>query len=189
MTVLTVGIECRQTALEHTLRGAAAQTPFLVDDATLLLYLFLLERQSVGPVVEDEQTRVHDAFTGCGHVRDVVNRLVNGGVGIQVLAEFNTHALTPAHQFVALEVLGAVEGHVLQEVSQSALGVILLDGAHLLRNVELGTLLGPVVVANVVRQSIVQLADAHVRINGDYRHLHLLCSYRHDAGHGQHPNT
>ena len=43
---------------------------------------------------------------------------------------------------------------MLQEVSQSALVVVLLDGTYALGDVELGTILGPVVVTDVIRQSV-----------------------------------
>ena len=76
--------------------------------------------------------------------------------------------------------LRAVEGHVLEEVSQSALVFILLNGAHALGNVEVGHVLRPVVLTDVVGQTIVQLTNPYVFVDGDRRHLHLLC---HHCGH------
>ena len=60
--------------------------------------------------------------------------------------------------------------HVLQEVGQSALVVVLLNGTHALGNVELGALLGPVVVTNVVGEPVVELSRPHVLVNGQGRH-------------------
>ena len=173
VAVLGAGVELGQVALQHAHLGTGAQAPLLVDDATFLLYLLLLQQQAVGPVVEDEQAGVDDGLAHGGHVADVVDRLVDGGIGIEVGAELDADGLAPAQQFVALEMLGAVEGHVLQEVGQSALVVVLLDGAHALGDVELGALFGPVVVADVVGQSVVKFADADIGV--DRYGGHLLC--------------
>lgn len=184
VAVLRTGIELGQVALQHAHLGAGAQTPLFVNHATLLLYLLLFEQQSVGPVVENEQAGVDDALAGRRHITYIIYRLVNRGVGIQVGSELHANALAPAQQLVALEVLRAIEGHVLQEVGQSALVVILLDGADLLCNVELGTILGPVVVTDVIRQSIVQFTDANIGVNGNC--WHLLCHHCYTTGQRQH---
>ena len=154
-----------------------------MDHATLFLYLFLLQQQTVGPVVENQQTRIDDALTGGGHIADIVNRLLNTGIGIQVATELDTYALTPAQQLVALEVLRTVKGHVLQEMGQSALVVILLNRTHLLGNVELGTVLRPVVVTDVISQSVVEFTDAYIGVNRNRRHL--LCHHHCTTGQSQ----
>jgi integrase/recombinase XerD len=64
-----------------------------------------------------------------------------------------------------IEVLCAVEAHVFEEVSQTTLRLFLLDSAHFLCNVEVGTVLRPVVVADVVGQTIVQLANHYVGVS------------------------
>jgi hypothetical protein len=56
MTILRTRIELRQIALQHTLVSTCAKTPFFVDNATLFLYLFLFQQQSVCPVEENQQT-------------------------------------------------------------------------------------------------------------------------------------
>ncbi len=83
---------------------------------------------------------------------------------------------------LAVEVLTAVEGHVLQEVCKTALALLLLDGAHALRDVEVHTMLRIVVVADVVGQATIQFADAHSRVHRDGRHLlsrHYVKAARH----------
>ena len=47
LAVLRTRIECLEIALEHALAGAAAQTPLLVDDTTLLVDLVALEQQAI----------------------------------------------------------------------------------------------------------------------------------------------
>ena len=77
-----------------------------------------------------------------------------------------------------MEVLTAVKGHVLQEVGQTVLVVFFLHGTHALGDVEVGALLGIVVVADVVGKSTIQLTDSHGLVNGQF---HLLGHHHVDA--------
>ena len=61
--------------------------------------------------------------------------------------------------------VGAVEGHVLEEVGETALVLVLLERTHLLRDVEIGAVLRPIVVTDDVGQSVGQLADAESRVH------------------------
>ena len=79
----------------------------------------------------------------------------------------------------------AVKGHVLKEVGKTTLALFLLDGAHALCDVEIHTVLGIVVVADVVGQSAVQLADAYVRVSRDGTHL-LSLGHIHAECHDHH---
>ena len=73
--------------------------------------------------------------------------------------------------------LRAVECHMLEEVSQTALVVVLLDRAHALSDVEVGLVLRPVVVTDVISKSVVQFSDAHLVVLRDRRQLlcHQCC--------------
>ena len=66
---------------------------------------------------------------------------------------------------------GTVEAHMLQEVCQTALVVILLDRAYTLGDKELSTLLGPRIVADVIRHAVVQLTHADIRVGRDRHSL------------------
>ena len=160
-----------------------------MDYATLLLYFLLFQQQTVGPVEEYQQTRVDDALARRGYITYIIHRLIYRGVRIQVCTKLHAHAFTPAQHLVALEVLRTIEGHVLQEVSQTALVVILLNRAHFLGNVELGTLFRPCVVTDVISQSIVQFAHTHIWVNGNRWQLHgILChngysAHQHECSH------
>ena len=68
--------------------------------------------------------------------------------------------------------VGTVEGHVLQQVGETALALLFLHRAHLLCDVVVGYFLGIVVVADVVGESVVELTHAHVLI---LRQCHVLC--------------
>ena len=108
----------------------------------------------------DQSCRI-SSFAGRRHVLDLVGRVVPARRGVQVVAEFHSHGLQVFRQHLARQVLRAVEGHVFQEVGQSLLVVVLLDGAHVVQDVEVGLPLGLFVVADVVGHAVFQLARAH----------------------------
>ena len=173
LSIFAAWIDVRERTLIHALHGRAAHTPLLVDHTTFLVDFRTLEQEVVAPVVEDEQTRVERTDT-CGlHVVDVVNRLIEAGVGVEVLTEFHTDALEIGLELVAWEMSGSVEAHVLKEVGKSALRFLLLHGSHFLCNVEICTLFRPFVMANVVRESVVELTHPHVGVDRQRLH-HLL---------------
>ena len=92
--------------------------------------------------MEYQQARVDDTLAGERSRTDVIDRLVNRGVGIEVSTEFHADALAPGHDaglaVLARKVLGAVKGHVLQEMSQTTLAGLLKDGTDTLRDIEVG---------------------------------------------------
>ena len=174
MSVLAVRIYHRQRLLIHAHHGRTAITPFLVDDTTLLINLLVIEQEVVAPVVKDEQTGIDGTRDFDVHIVDVINGLVERSVSIQILSVADTDALEIFLQTVAWEVGGAIEAHVFEEVCQTTLIIIFLDGAHLLGDVEEGTLLRPFIVTQVVGQSIGQHTLAHCWI---HRYRCVLCRY------------
>ena len=114
--------------------------------------------------MEDEDTAVHSPLDVDVHIVDVVDGLVEGGVGIEVLAKTYTDALEILLEVVTREMLGAIEAHVFQEMGKAALVVLLLHGAHLLGNVEVGSALGPFVVADVIGESVGQCTHADLGV-------------------------
>ena len=119
--------------------------------------------------MEDDKTGVCHARLGYRGVGDVVDRLVDGRVGVEVGAKLYAVALTPAaHGALAAVAVGevacAVERHVLKKVCQSALLRLLQDGAHALRDVEVGLSRCLVVVPDIVGQSVWQRAPADAAV-------------------------
>ena len=171
LAILGAGIERLEVALKHALARGEAHAPLLVYHAALLVDFLVLEQQAIAPVLEDEQARVEGTLAAAGHVADVVHRLVDAGVGVQVTAKFHTQRAGVVDHAVALEVLGAVEAHVLQEVGQAALALLFLQRAHTLSNVEVYMVLRVVVVAHVVGESVGKLACVHGCV---LRHGHVL---------------
>ena len=116
------------------------------------------------PVVQDQQCAVNDAFARSGDVLHHVGRLVPAGAGIEVGAEFHAYFFEILRQHLAGEVLGAVEGHVFEEVGEPLLGIVLLNGADVVQNVEVGLSFRLFVVADVVGHSVFELARADVLV-------------------------
>ena len=122
----------------------------------------------MAPVVEYQQTRVDDAVAHERSRTDVIDRLVYRGVGIEVGTELDTDALTPGNNagspVLAGEVLGAVEGHVLQEVRQSSLTRFLKNRPYALSDVKIGQPRLFCIVADVVGHAVLEFARAHTRV-------------------------
>ena len=98
-----------------------------MDDTALLVDFLRVKRQPVRPVVQDEQARVDDRLADNRHVRDVVDCLVNRRIGIEIDTKLDTDGLKVGNHVVALEILRPVETHVLKEMGQTALVVLLKD--------------------------------------------------------------
>ena len=75
--------------------------------------------------MEDQEAGVDEVLIRRRGVHDLVDRLVDGGVGIEVGAKFHTILLQIVDHTLAGEVLATLEGHVLKEVSETALIVLL----------------------------------------------------------------
>ena len=154
--VFCSSVHNRHHTLHHALCGfsGTAHAPLLMYHAPLLIYLFIGEQQGAAPVVQNEQGRIKHGLTPYRYGRDIVHRLVNARIGVEIGPEFHAHALAPRYDTwrltVTPEVRGAIESHVFQEVGQSTLPGFLQDGAHPLGNVEVGNarLLG--IVADII---------------------------------------
>ncbi len=170
--------------------GAVAGAELLHDNAALRVDLIRLEGDEVRPVVQDQQGRVDHALAGGavhldGHVGQTVGGLVPAGGGIEVVAELDADLLGVFDHLLAGQVLRAVEGHVLQEVGQTLLVVLLLNGADIIQNPEVGHVLRLLVVADVVGHAILQPTDPYILVGCDGLHHRILLgrrTYRCDEG-------
>ena len=135
-----------------------------MHDVALSIDGLLGERDAVRPVFQNHHARIDGRLACRGHVGEEINRLVGGGVGIQVAAILHADALQIFLQEVVLEVVGAVEGHVLQQVGESALALLFLHRAHLLGDVVVSHLFRILVVANVVGEPVVEFTFAHILV-------------------------
>ena len=176
-TVLAARIEVLEISFQHTHHGTCAHTPLLVDHTTLFVDFLGIEGKTIRPVFQDEQTGVEGACACRRNIADTVNRLVNSGIGIEVRTKLYTDGTQILNQAVVWIVVRAIESHVFQEVSQASLVFILLNGTHTLCDVEVYSVLGITVVADVISKAIAQLANPYVLIHWNGRHLHFLRHY------------
>jgi hypothetical protein len=118
----------------------------------------------VRPVLEDVEG-AGDERGAVGGDLQLVDGLVEAGVGVEVGAESHADALEVIDDLLLLEVLRAVERHVLDEVGEPLLVVVLEHRAGVHRQAQLGPLLGAPVGADVVAEPVRQSADPHGRIH------------------------
>ena len=186
--IATANKQILEGCLLHTHHGRTAHTPLFVDNATLLVYLLILEQEVMAPIVQNQQARVNGTGSLHVYVINIVNGLVKGCIGIQVLTELHTNTLQILLQGITREVSSSVETHMLQEVRQSALILFLLNRTNFLSDVEVATFLGPLVMADVVRQTVRQDSRLNSWIKGDVRHL-LSRNARHYCHQGKQNNV
>ena len=81
-------------------------------------------------------------------------------------AEGCAHRLQVLYELVVREVLGAIEGHVLDKVGESKLVVVFEDGADPNDETQLSARLGYLVLFDEPAQSIVEGAAADAGVDG-----------------------
>ena len=180
--VAASGEHLRQLLLPHAGLRVLPGAPFLAYHAPFLADGGVGQRQAPRPVVQDEQARVHHAALVHRRVGNHVHRLVERGIGVEVLAAAHPHALDVLVHAVVREIPASVEGHMLQEVRQPALVLLLQDGAHVLGDVEIRPVLGQLVMTDVIRQSVAQPSVPHGGI--DRERLRFWLSLRHHLREG-----
>ena len=132
------------------------------------------------PVLENEQRPIDDGRTVGGNL-ELVDRLVEARVGVDVRAEVHARRLQEGNPLLLGEVLRAVEGHVLDEVRQAALVVVFEHRPGVDDEPELGAILGLLVDADVVAHAVGQRADRDPRIDGNGRRQRRVVRTRDDG--------
>ena len=161
-----------------------------MDYRTLCIDFGRVEGKVACPVVKDEEARVLYGLRGNGHVRNVVDSLVNRGVGVEVYTEFHALALEPVDDALTGIVGCAVEAHVLEEVSQAALVLVFEDRTYFLSNIEISLTLGLLVMTDIVGKSVVKDTVDYGTVHRQGLWGHLRADYGCHAGkHCQHSHT
>lgn len=170
LAVLIVG-EGKVEELLHVAHvPVIAAAPFFFDDATLSIDFLVLEADEAAPVVEDEDTAVDDTAAWYGDLHQGIYRAVKARVGVDVATEACADTLEEVNDSLAREVLGAVEGNMLEEVRQTLLGVFFLHRADLLGNVKFCSALGLFIMSDEVGESVGELTDAYGGVYGKRWH-------------------
>ena len=143
---LAVGVagiaeEHRQQLLADAARRVLiAQPPLFHDHAALRIHLFGIDGRVRGPVFQHVKTGGQNLGIVGGHAQ-LVDRLVEGGVGVEIGTEADAQALQEIHQLLLGKAAGAVEEHVFQEVGETQLVGIFLERAGVDGQAQFGSVL------------------------------------------------
>ena len=112
--------------------GGAVAEPLLREDHTaFLVHRALVEGEVAGDLAHQHQRGVERGVVGLGQV-ELVGGVVEAGAGVGVGAERQAEAFEGLnHLAPARHVLGTVEGHVLEEVCEALLVVVLHQRADI----------------------------------------------------------
>ena len=129
-------------------------------------------------------------LSGIGRHGELEDGLVETDVGVGVGAQLRAEAPDRRVQRLGGVGLGALEQHVLQEVGVTLARFGLVDRTGLHHEPERHAIAGPVVVAQVVGESVVERADPHCRIDGERFRVDLQNpADRDQVGVGQRPSV
>ena len=117
--------------------------------------------------MQDHQCRVHHALTSHWHILHIVLCEVPRSEGVEVCAKLHTNLLKVLNHSLAWVGLCTVECHMLKEVSQALLVVILLNSTHIVYDVEVSHTLWLLVVTDVVGESVLKFTDANRLVSRD----------------------
>ena len=181
----------RELRVQDPRVGAETHPPLLQDDAALLVDLVRVEGHRVRPVLEDQQRPVDDARIVGGNLQ-LVDRLIEARIGVDVRSEAHPGRLEKRDDFLLREVTRAVEAHVLHEVREPALIVLFENRSCVDDEPELGPGLRILVGTHVVPHPVGERADRDPRIDGnglsEWRVVSAGCDgalrRRHHAGRG-----
>ncbi len=155
-----------QLHVQHPRAWPEPRAPLLQDDAALLVDLLGIERDGVRPVLQDEERPIDHARVVGGNLQ-LVDRLVEARVGVDVRTEAHACRLQERDDVLFREVARAVEAHVLDEVREPPLVVVLENRSGVDHEPELGATLRLLVDAEVIAQAVGKRADGNARIDGN----------------------
>ena len=136
--------------------------------------------------MEHQKNAVHKCLVGGGHIVDIIDCLIECGIGIDVGTETDSFRLKVVKHVFAGIILCPVECHMLQEVRKTELIFGFKSGTYFLGNIEISPFFRQFVVQNEILHSIWQRSVLHIGIEGKRLHLGSLCSghksgYKHQS--------
>ena len=156
----------RQLRVTQPRCGTQTLPPLFEDDAALPVHGGRLERDVAGPILHDEQ-RAIDHGGAVGRNLQLVHRLVEARVCVHVRAEPHAERLDERDHVLAGKMLGAVEGHVLDEMRQPPLIVVLEHRPGVDDQPQLGAPARLPVRPHEILQPVGEPAFADLRIDRD----------------------
>ena len=161
-----VGEHDGEPFLAHTVGSAVAHAPLFGNDTALIFNFLRVVQKTVGPSVQDVDTHVDVLLVVGGH-GDFEHRFIKTGVGVDAETEDDTDFLKFGNHLVVGITFDAVESHVLGEVGETLLVVILLVGTGVDGETELHAAFGLRVLADVVGHPVFQFPDLYTRVVAD----------------------
>ena len=146
--------------------GAQTEPPLFEDDAALLLDLGGLERHVVRPVLHDQQRTIDDGAV-VGRNLELIDRLVEAGVGIDVRAEPHPERLDERGDVLPGKMLGAVEAICSTKCASPRWSSSSSTEPALTTSRSSARPRGTRVRPHEVLQAVRQPADPDLRIDGD----------------------
>ena len=168
--IARAGEQDRELLVEHPRFRAQAQAPFLHHHAPLPVDLLRLEGDPGGPVLENVQ-RPREHARRIGRDLELVDGLVERRARVEMRPEAHPQALDEIDQRLLREALRSVERHVLDEMRQAALVIVLEHRAGIDHEPELGAMLGIPIGAHVPGEAVVEPALAHRGIERNSRRV------------------
>ena len=163
---VAVRIDDRKALFQDSDLGIGTGSPLLMDHSALAVDVLVGKEKAIGPVMENPQAGIDGGRNLSNrYIVDVVDCLINAGVGIEVLTELDTDALAVLDEGIAREMLSSVEAHVLEEVGEAPLVLFFQDGTDLLGDVEVRLACRLAVFPDIIGKSVLELADLHRRID------------------------
>jgi hypothetical protein len=112
--------------LEEAFLRPVGKPPFLIDDGPFAIDLGGVQDDAGRPVLQHGEGGIH-GLRIVRHRLQGVDRPIEGRGGVDFGTEAHAQGLELDHQIVLGEALGAVEGHVLEEVREAELGIVLIQ--------------------------------------------------------------
>ena len=161
----TIGIA--RTAKDHgklfgpnAFARAKPDSPLRQHDAAFGDHLGRIEQHTEGDIAEKTKALLQNAGAVGRHRQDV-DRFVESCLRVEVGAKSHADRFQILDDIVLREAFGTIERHVLDEVREPLLIIILENRAGVHDQTQLGALLRLLVAAHVVAQSIRQRPDAY----------------------------
>ena len=148
--ITAVRIDFRKLLFPYAGLCVLACAPFLADHAAFLVDRRIGKRDEARPVMQDQQAGIDYAFACHRGIHDHINRFVETGIGIEIFTHTHADALGKiVHSFVR-KVFRAVEGHMFQEVCQSALILFFQHGAYVLGDIKVSPFFRLFIMTDVI---------------------------------------
>ncbi len=144
-----------------------ARSQLLLDHTALLIYLLHLRLDEARPIVQYQKCAINDGIPLQGYILHHIDRLIPTGRSVQISPKLNTYTLQILDQHLIGQIARPIESHMLHEVRQTLLVIILLNSPHIREDIEVRLPCWLGIVSNVIVQRVGQNTTAQSPIIGN----------------------